>query len=321
MIARAVDSEHFTLHKLADGVHAAIAVPGKGALSNSGLVDLGDDTVVFDSFTTPAAARDLRKAAVRLTGREPSIVVISHHHSDHWLGNQVFSGRTSIWSTTRNRELMIEDMNGWLGETIKDPRVLEQDLVNLDEQIASASGPRLRQALENALATRRLVVDALLEVDLRPPDQTFDTTLTIEGTVRSAEFHIVEHGHTESDVYMLLPAERVAFLGDLAFFESHPFMPDSDPNQWVAFLEKAEAFRVDAFVPGHGRLGTADDVKAVKEYIKSLRRLAAGVVAKGGTADDAVALPLPPPFDSWVDGRGRFELNMRFLFDKLSPGS
>ena len=62
-------SDHFELVQVAEGVHAAIARPGGAAFSNAGIVDLGDLTLVFDTFETPVAARDLKAAGESLTGR------------------------------------------------------------------------------------------------------------------------------------------------------------------------------------------------------------------------------------------------------------
>ena len=62
-------SPHFCLHELATGVYAAIHRPGGGAICNAGIVDLGDRTLVFDTFLAPQPAQDLRLAAEMLTGR------------------------------------------------------------------------------------------------------------------------------------------------------------------------------------------------------------------------------------------------------------
>jgi len=83
-------SSFFRLKPLAEGVYAAIVEDGTGALGNAGIVDLGDRTLVFDTFQTPEAAIDLKFAAESLTGKAVSIVINSHWHNDHVLGNQVF---------------------------------------------------------------------------------------------------------------------------------------------------------------------------------------------------------------------------------------
>lgn len=53
-------SRHFELERVAEGVYAAIATPGAGALGNAAIVDLGGRTLVFDTFMTPQAAQEVR---------------------------------------------------------------------------------------------------------------------------------------------------------------------------------------------------------------------------------------------------------------------
>ena len=101
------DSKHFRLQQLADGVYAAIHIDGGAAIGNAGIVDLGDRTLIFDSFFTPQAAEDLRTAAEALTGRPVNAVTNSHYHNEHIWGNQVFSSDTDIMSTVETHRLII----------------------------------------------------------------------------------------------------------------------------------------------------------------------------------------------------------------------
>ena len=58
-----IQTKHFHLEQPADGAYAAIHADDGWAICNAGFVDLGDHTLVFDAFITPAAAADLRMAA------------------------------------------------------------------------------------------------------------------------------------------------------------------------------------------------------------------------------------------------------------------
>ncbi|HNE69784.1 MAG TPA: MBL fold metallo-hydrolase, partial [Anaerolineales bacterium] len=79
-------SQHFTYHELAEGIWAAIVIPTGLAASNSGIVDLGDHTLIFDTTLSPASAVELRKTAENLTGRAVTYVLNSHWHQDHVFG-------------------------------------------------------------------------------------------------------------------------------------------------------------------------------------------------------------------------------------------
>src|SRR5262245_38140420 len=98
-------SPHFTLERLADGVFAAVAVPGTGSARNAGIIDLGGTTLIFDTFLTLRAARDLRAAAGQLTGHAAAYVINSHYNGDHIHGNQVFPEATIV-ATEGTRELI-----------------------------------------------------------------------------------------------------------------------------------------------------------------------------------------------------------------------
>ena len=100
-------SKHFRLQQLADGVYAAVHIDGGAAIGNAGIVDLGDRTLVYDTFLTPQAAEDLRIAAEALTGRPIDAVLNSHWHNDHIWGNQVFDADTDIISTEETRRIFI----------------------------------------------------------------------------------------------------------------------------------------------------------------------------------------------------------------------
>jgi cyclase len=98
-------SPYFTVQTLAEGVYAAVSVPGTGSLGNCGIVDLGDAALVFDTFLTLQAAHDLRAAAERLVGKPVKYLVNSHYSGDHVNGNQVFTDATVI-STEVTRDLI-----------------------------------------------------------------------------------------------------------------------------------------------------------------------------------------------------------------------
>lgn len=103
-------SSPFTLSQVADGVWSAVSPPFEmPTVSNAGIVDLGDRTVVFDSFMTVEAATALAETAEELTGRPPDLLVNSHHHSDHVGGNAVFAG-VPRFGTERMCELITGDV-------------------------------------------------------------------------------------------------------------------------------------------------------------------------------------------------------------------
>lgn len=92
--------KNFFIQQLAPGVWAAIQNDKGGhAISNAGIVDLGNKTLVFDAFINPDAANELRQTAEQLTKHPVSFLINSHYHDDHIRGNQAFVPGASIIST------------------------------------------------------------------------------------------------------------------------------------------------------------------------------------------------------------------------------
>jgi glyoxylase-like metal-dependent hydrolase (beta-lactamase superfamily II) len=309
-------SEHFTLEELADGVYAAVAVKGKAAFSNAGIVDLGDRTIVFDAFETPIAARDLRQAAESLTGRPVTILVISHGHDDHWLGDQAFADAMII-STPAIREQMVASAAG-IVEDKANPGEIESIIREQQERLAGETDERRRAEIEHTIARWQYALQALPTLAPILPHQTFDDRVIFHGAQRTVELVTRGKGHTSSDCTLVLPQEKIAFVGDLAFFGRQPFMAACDPQAWVAQLEGFERSEIEVFVPGHGPVGTKADVALEKEYILMLQDWVAQAIEKGEPVEAILQRPLPAPFDAWsVDGLPA-EYNVRALYERMS---
>jgi len=311
-------SVHFTLEQLADGVYAAIATPEGAAYSNAGIVDMGDHTLIFDTFDAPQAAQDLRSAAERLTGRPATYVIISHWHPDHWSGNQAFAGHATIIATHRTLEEM-RPVAQEIAESGLDPSELEQAIRDNQARLETETDERWRAGLVRSISRLRHSLEALPTLSVHLPDLTFETRLVFHGSRRSADLLTWGAGHTSSDCLLVLPEERITFAGDLAFFCSQPFMPYCDPQAWIICLDKLEQLAVDTFVPGHGPLGTMTDIALQRQYLVMLEETVADAIKAGRAVEETLQQPLPPPFDAWLmGGMGRFEANVQFLYQRLS---
>jgi glyoxylase-like metal-dependent hydrolase (beta-lactamase superfamily II) len=305
-------SPYFHLEHLAEGVWAAIVERGTGAWGNAGIVALGNRTLVFDTFLTPAAARDLRAAADALTGQPVAYVVNSHYHMDHIHGNAVFDDATII-TTGKTRERIA--VRG--AEILARMRERPDDLASLDEEIASAATPELADDLRVQQGDYRALYAALPELALRLPDITFEQRLTLHGTARAVEVLSYGGGHTGSDAFLLLPAERIAFLGDLLGVRMHPSFGQADLERWDEILERIETLDIQTVVPGHGPVGTLDDVAVLRQYLGDMEMLVDEAIVRGETAERIFVLPPPGAYATW-GARDIYTANLRHLYGLLA---
>jgi len=305
-------SRHFELHELTNGVYATIAIDGGWAVCNAGIVDLGDETIVFDTFVNQDAALDLKEAAEQLTGKPVSAVINSHWHSDHVKGNQTFIG-AKIISTKKTVEVMASVKKRYEMETEIIRKDLEKDLESV------RAGPDDSDKILNE-GYDLGHLEGLPTLKYTLPGFTFEDNMTFDGRKRRAEAITYGGGHTVSDVLLHLPEERIIFPGDLIFIENQPYLVDGDPEELLRILDKIEALDAKTLVPGHGPAGTPKDISPVKDYVLALQKLVEDVRTSGGGLNRAAERPIPTPFDTWK-WRSFYKDNLEFLFQRNSkPG-
>lgn len=309
-------SRHFTLEHLAEGVYAAIHADDGWAVSNAGIIDLGDRTLVFDTFLTPAAAEGLRQVAEALFDREVHLVVNSHFHNDHIWGNQVFAAGADVISTIETRRLIeTAGMEEFIWFRDNSARRLEE----VRQQCASAQDDSQRHDLSQWSVYYQALIETCPSLRMRLPSLTFQDRLVLHGPRRSVELISLGSGHTGDDSALYLPGEGILFMSDLLFVGHHPYLPDGDPMGWLHALERAATLPAQVFVPGHGQVGTRADLDRMRDYILSCQELARGMVERGEQEEAAVALPVPVPFQRWRYAMF-FKSNVRFLYQRYSQG-
>ncbi|GLV60859.1 hypothetical protein KDH_76780 [Dictyobacter sp. S3.2.2.5] len=250
------ESPYFQLEQVAEGVYAAIVRGGTGAWGNAGIVDLGGETLVFDTFFTPPPAQSLREAAQTLTGRPPTYVINSHCHSDHVFGNQVFDDAVIV-STTRTYELMSERLPAMLEEVRAHPPSLE-------EAARDVQDPRMRRDQDLLIADYRAMEAALPTLQLRLPDLTFERRMVFHGARYKAELLTFGGGHTPSDAILHLPAIATAFTADIVQVDFHPSTDIANPDEWLDILEQVDNLALKHVIPGHGPVGTGEHVRIMR---------------------------------------------------------
>lgn len=308
-------SKFFNLDEIAQGVYVAIAIKEKGVIGNAGIIDLGNRTLVFDTFETPIISEDLRIASEKKTSQSAEFVINSHSHPDHWFGNQVFSNTAVFISSQDAFSSMIPYIEE-VREDKENPAELEEEVRSLLNQFDTESDEIKRQQLAVSIARWQLYLNSLSDLELKLPDQTFKGNLKIHGNLRSVEIFDSGHVHTPGDVCLGLPREKILFIGDIGFFNEQPYMEDSNPSNWKAFLNELRNSEYNFFVPGHGPIGTKENLRQMVEYIELLETLVSDAVNQGKHMKSILEQDLPEPFATWTLGSSRLEVNCKIMFDQ-----
>ena len=309
---RSKSIENFTIQPLGPGVWAAIQNDQFGkAICNAGIVDLGDRTLVFDPFMTPEAARELQVVAEQLTGRPVSLVVNSHYHNDHIRGNQVFAAEANIISTAWTREQIAKS----------EPEEQEWEkrhapaLLKAARKMYSTGNGIGRDELPLWIGYYQGITESLDELKIALPNLVFNDSLWIMGSKLNVKLEEFKNGHTGSDIVLFIPAEQLAFAGDLLFVKRHPWMSDGDPANWQLILKKLYDDPVtQTYLPGHGPVCQKQGVKDLQNYFAKMQDLASA--ANTDSLQSRLLMQPPPaPYQGWYFSRF-YEPNMKFLFTR-----
>lgn len=293
-----VGLRHYRTEPVTDGVYAAIATDEGLALCNSGILSLGHERLVFDTSLSGAAAAELSATSTELTGQPPTIIANSHWHLDHVLGNRLFS-TVPIYGTRRTREILLHRQAELLAELTAEG--LGRDTRGLEERLQLARRDTERRDLERLLHLNRGLLGEAGAVRLVPPTHSFETRFRLPGD-RAAELICFGSGHTDSDTVLHLPDDGILFAGDLILSKQHLTLASGDPEHWLVVLERLADLRPEHIVPGHGPVGTMEDLRAAREYLGAC--LEAAQVS--GTPQ------IPERFAGW-SWAINFEENVRFL--------
>jgi cyclase len=307
---RLPESKHFQIERLTDGVYAAIASEQGYASCNASIIDIGDRTIIFDTFLTPEAAKDLLKVAEQLTSSRITHVVNSHEHNDHIRGNQVFGTDVDIISTVLTREAIARNEPGNIKS---EKKTISKEITDTQSQLDAEKDPKRRRELATLISYMQGVSKSHCELKTRLPNITFEHGLTIHGTERTIEL-LPLAGHTSSDVVLCLPKEKIAFMGDLLFINIHPYLASGSPEQWKKSLAEVQALGVEIAVPGHGPVGKSADLSTMLQYIQSLESIVVNMIKSGKSAEQASFEPIPSPFDNWLCLEDFFVTNLKFLY-------
>lgn len=296
------ESEYFELYRINGNAYAAIS-SHEDNISNAGFVDLGDKVVVYDTFLSLEAAKDMAKAVHQFAGTEDIILAISHWHSDHYLGNCAFSKETNIIASDAAYRLIRERM-----PELPDKEEVKREILQLEADLEKETDEKKILGIRNSLKFHRNFVHP--ELELRYPNIALNGELRVIGRTGDVALEVIEMAHSQGD--MIAVVGTVMFAGDLIFADNHPFMGTGDPLKWKTELLRFLDMEIDYFVPGHGGICGKAEVQNKIEYIDALIDLVQGNME---SEKELFVSDLPEKFHHYRSPS--FEWNVKFLREYL----
>lgn len=303
------ESEFFDLYKLSESTYGAIAKEDSMMGSNAGFIDIGDYLILIDTTLTAKATEDLKKASLQYTQKEPNFVVITHYHLDHIIGNSIFDKSTQI--ITSDRTLMnIRTESKKMYDQLKD--FDPEKIAELEESLKTETDEEKILDIQNDLRFLKGIRSVKF---LREPNLTFKNGCIIHGDKKSVHLQSFKKAHTDGDVIVYIPEEKVLFAGDLLFANSDPWIGSGDPEGWLSVNDELMALDFKITVPGHGDIASKEEFSLESKYIKELIELVKSKISSGEDPTQIKREDFSKKLQSW--NSICFGWNINFLAELL----
>jgi glyoxylase-like metal-dependent hydrolase (beta-lactamase superfamily II) len=245
---------------VAGGVYAIITPArdfpnkqNKGWNSNSSFVVTNDGVLVVDTGSSTLIGETLLKTIRTVTDKPIKWIVCTHGHGDHWLGTSaLMQEATELIVSEKQAKRMANELEYWA------------DLFD------------------------RMTDGAIGKAEAVQP-----TTVLTQATRRDfgglkAELILSGDSHSPGDVLVWLPKQKVLITGDVVYTTRLPGTFEGDLQQWISFLAELEKLPVKKVIPGHGGIGTKDDITRQREFQQTIWDITAAGFDEGLEAFEIV---------------------------------
>lgn len=268
----------FRIETLAPGVHAAVRTDPPGLMVDANCLFIVNDAdvVVVDA---PEDSAGLIAALKQLTDKPVRFLVNTHWHDDHVIGNALWRKAWPeiefVAHPSLREYLPATGAKNRAGMIAGAPEAAAQMQKQLDAGQNLAGKPISEEERTSYASDVALVAHYMQVVPGTPdvlPDLGTAGDLILQRGARRIEIRRVGRGHTEADLVVWLPQERILASGDLVVWPVPLVGADqSHVNDWPAALDALLALKPAVLVPGHG------PVQRDTAYVELMRDLFADI--------------------------------------------
>jgi len=282
------------LSDLGNNIYCYLQPDGGWGWSNAGLIVDGDESLIVDTLFDEKLTQEMlesMKKAEPLGMKNIHALINTHSNGDHCNGNSCVETKEIICSQATLEEMSHES----------------------PEMMAAL----IKQAPEMG-ALGKYFLDCFGSfnfegVTKKLPNTTFSGQTQRQVGDKLVELIEVGPAHTNGDVLVHVPSDKVVFTGDILFIEGHPILWAGPVENWINACDRIIAMEVDFVVPGHGPVTDNRGVRAVRDYlvyidVESRKRFESGMSAIEAAKDIDLNL-----FSGWGDGE-RIAVNVNSLY-------
>jgi glyoxylase-like metal-dependent hydrolase (beta-lactamase superfamily II) len=244
------------------GEPAVMNKSNNGNMVNTCYIDTKKSYVVIDSGSSYAYANSAYKVMQKIKPLPVELVINTHVHDDHWLGNGFF--------------------------VQKGVKVLGSDDFVHNASIDSPSRIQTHISPE----AYALTVPTL-------PTETLSSDKTLKIGDQELQLHMMKKkAHSEKDMVIFLPKSKTLFAGDLVFNDRVPSLIGGDINGWIDALDDLKKLNATTIIGGHGFRTDKKAADMTRHYLTDMRTEIRAAIAAGLGIDETIKKVQMPAYKS-----------------------
>ncbi len=307
------------VQKIATDLYLLMGNGGNGAFLLS-----PDAVLVVDSKNDPTTANEIVQEVKKFTTAPIRYLINTHYHGDHTHGNQVFSPMATIIShqNTRDNIIRFDLPRNEEYRTSRLPQMLSEQEAKV-AQLESQNSPQLQEERKRLEELKR-TAEELEQLRITPPSLTFETQCTIYLDGYTVELLYLGQAHTNGDVVVYFPQQKVIHLGDLHFHQIIPYIDvaaGADTANWIEILNQVKEMEVETIIPGHGELTDIAGLEEFINYLSDLRQEVKKYIDQGQTLEDTKENLRLPKYSHFSGYNSSLSRNVEAVYRELTRGN
>ncbi len=229
-----------------------------GAIVNCALIETDTGMVIVDTGPSLRYGEALAQIAAQMSVSGVAAIFNTHHHPDHYFGNQVFADKP-IYALPGTRTAALRDGDGFSDNMY------------------------------------RLLGDWMRGTEPVPPNQGISSSTV---SIGKREFVIYPlEGHTGADLAVLDKKTGTLITGDLAFLDRAPTTPSADLGKWGESIDLLTTVNAAAIIPGHGPFDkTGRSLVQTKDYLEWIEETLQTAAGEGLSMVELMDSTIPKRF-------------------------
>ncbi|MDD5051780.1 MAG: MBL fold metallo-hydrolase [Sulfuricurvum sp.] len=230
----------------------AMNTTNNGNMLNTCYLDTAKSYVVIDSGSSYAYAASAYKAMQTIKPLPVTLVINTHVHDDHWLGNGFFA------------QMGVKVLGSDDFEHNADMHVPTRMQTHISPEAYAGTVPTL-------------------------PSEMISSDENLSVGSQLIELHMMKQkAHSAKDMVVFVPKAKTLFAGDLVFNDRVPSLATGDINGWIRALDELKSYGATTIVGGHGYRTDKKAMVMLYAYLTQMRSEIRKALDEGLSIDETI---------------------------------